>query len=145
MTKRLLAGLVLASALPLAWAQATPVGLWRTIDDDGKTEKSLVRITEQGGVLSGKVEKITDPAKQAELCSECRDDRKGKPMLGLEIIRGVRQNTDDKALWDGGEITDPNNGKSYRVRLQPQEGGKQLQVRGYIGPFYRNQTWLRVE
>ena len=44
-----------------ALAQATPVGLWKTIDDETKTEKSLIRITDTGGVLSGKIEKVLDP------------------------------------------------------------------------------------
>ena len=47
--------------------------------------------------------------------------------------------------WGGGEILDPNNGKTYRTRLKPIEGGKKLEMRGYIGPFYRTQTWIRVE
>ena len=40
------------------FAQATPVGAWKTIDDETKKEKSLVRISETGGVLSVKVEKL---------------------------------------------------------------------------------------
>ena len=38
--------LVLACAAGIASAQATPVGLWKTIDDETKQEKSLVRIAE---------------------------------------------------------------------------------------------------
>jgi hypothetical protein len=54
---------------------------------------------------------------------------------------------DDKGLWDGGEILDPKNGKVYKVRLKPIDGGKKLEVRGYIGAplFGRTQTWIRVE
>jgi uncharacterized protein (DUF2147 family) len=49
-------------------------------------------------------------------------------------------------LWGGGgRILDPENGKEYTVKMRPQEGGKKLQVRGYIGPFYRTQTWLRAQ
>ncbi len=129
-----------------AFAQATPVGLWKTIDDDTKKEKSLVRIADSGGVLSGKIEKLLDPkAKPDEVCDKCSDDRKDKPMLGLTIIRNTKQSADDPGLWTGGDITDPNNGKVYKLRLKPVDGGKTLEVRGYIGPFYRNQTWLRVE
>ena len=65
-----------------AWAQTSPVGLWKTIDDDGKTEKSLVRITEAGGVLNGKVEKIFEVAKQNEVCEDCKDERKGQRKIG---------------------------------------------------------------
>ena len=128
-----------------ALAQATPVGLWKTIDDETRTEKSLVRITDGGGVLSGRIEKLLDPAKQNDVCDKCSDERKGKPIVGLNIIRNAKPDEADKSLWTGGEILDPNNGKTYRLRLKPLDGGRQLEVRGYIGPFFRNQTWIRVE
>ena len=137
---------LLAAAAPLAWAQATPVGLWKTIDDSSNKEKSLVRITEAGGVLTGRIEKLLDPAaKPDEVCDKCTDERKGKPIVGLTIIRNAKRSADDPSIWTGGDVTDPDNGKTYRLRLRPQAGGKSLEVRGYIGPFYRNQTWLRVE
>jgi len=73
-----LAFLIAASALhAAALAQATPAGLWKTIDDESKTEKSLVRIVESGGVLGGKIEKLLDPAKQNDVCDKCSDERKG--------------------------------------------------------------------
>ena len=131
----------------LAFAQATPVGLWKTIDDDGKTEKSLVRITNDNGVYTGKVEKIFDPAKADAKCDKCDDDRKDKPIVGMTIINGVKQDAEENNLFDGGQILDPANGKTYRVRLKPTEGGKKLEVRGYIGmPMLgRTQTWIRAE
>jgi uncharacterized protein (DUF2147 family) len=139
----------IAGALALAGfsaaAQDTPVGLWKTIDDDGKTEKSLVRITDSSGMLSGKIEKIFDPAKQDSKCDKCSDERKDKPVLGMVILRNLKQDPDDKETWSGGEILDPNNGKTYKARLKPLDGGRQLQMRGYIGPFYRTQVWQRVE
>jgi uncharacterized protein (DUF2147 family) len=143
--KPLVAALGLGLFASIAHAQATPAGLWKTIDDETKKEKSLVRIGEAGGVYTGKIEKLLDPTKQDAVCEKCTDDRKDKPVLGLTIVKGVKQNADDKDRWDGGEILDPNNGKTYKVRLTPVDGGKALQVRGFIGPFYRNQTWTRVE
>jgi uncharacterized protein (DUF2147 family) len=128
-----------------AFAQATPVGLWKTIDDDGKTEKSLVRIADNGGVLNGRIEKLLDPTAKADaVCDKCTDERKDKPMVGLTILRNLKV-AEDKEWWEGGDVTDPNNGKVYRARVRTIEGGKKLQMRGYIGPFYRTQTWLRVE
>jgi uncharacterized protein (DUF2147 family) len=144
--KPLVAALCLGLLSAFAHAQATPAGLWKNIDDESKKEKSLIRITETGGVLSGKVEKLLDPTTQPDaVCEKCSDDRKDKPVVGMTIIKGVKQNADNKARWDGGEILDPNNGKTYKVRLTPADGGKTLEVRGFIGPFYRNQTWIRVE
>ena len=144
----LIAALGLGLFAALAHAQATPAGLWKTIDDETKKEKSLIRITEAGGVFSGKLEKLLDPATPADaVCEKCSDDRKGKPLLGMTLVKGVRQSDGDKALWDGGEILDPNNGKTYKVRMTPAEGGKTLAVRGYIGAplLGRTQTWYRVE
>jgi len=142
--KALFAAALLLPAL--AFAQATPVGLWKTIDDDGKTAKSLVRITEQGGVLVGSIDKLLDPKDPGDgKCDKCTDDRKDKPVVGLQIIRGVKAQGD--GVWGGGEILDPNNGKTYKTRLKPVDGGQHLEVRGYIGAplFGRTQTWVRVE
>jgi uncharacterized protein (DUF2147 family) len=141
-----IATLALALLAGAAAAQATPVGLWKTIDDESKKEKSLVRIVDNSGVLSGRVEKFLDPeTKQDSVCDKCTDDRKGKPILGLTILRNLKQGDEDKSVWEGGDILDPNNGKVYRARLKPIDGGKQLQLRGYLGPFFRTQTWIRVE
>jgi uncharacterized protein (DUF2147 family) len=133
----------LLAAAPLAFAQATPVGLWKTVDEE-KVEKSHVRIAEAGGVLTGKIEKLLDPSKQDSKCDKCEGARKDKPVLGMTIVEGVKKN-ESEPYWDGGTILDPNNGKLYKVRMTPKDGGKQLEVRGFIGPFFRNQTWTRVE
>lgn len=136
--------LVLAAGT--AAAQMTPVGLWKTIDDETKKEKSLVRVVDNGGVVSGRVEKFLDPDTKADaVCDKCSDDRKGKPVLGMTILRNLKVGEDDKTVWEGGDVLDPNNGKVYRARLKPVNGGKELQLRGYLGPFYRTQTWIRVE
>ena len=144
--KKLLSSLALLAVAGTAFAQATPVGLWRTIDDDTKAEKSQVRISEAGGVLTGKVEKIADASKADATCTECSDERKGQKVLGMTIIRGAKADA-AKASWEGGEILDPNNGKVYKLLLKPIEGGKKLEVRGYIGMALlgRTQTWVRVE
>jgi uncharacterized protein (DUF2147 family) len=130
-----------------AVAQASPTGLWKTIDDETRQEKSYVRLTETGGVLTGRIERIVDPAKQDSRCDRCADERKDKPVLGMTIVRGVRQGADDKTVWEGGDILDPNNGKVYKVRLKPIDGGARLEVRGYIGfaLLGRTQTWIRAE
>jgi uncharacterized protein (DUF2147 family) len=142
---RIAAALTLTLSCLVATAQMTPVGVWKTIDDDGKTEKSLVRITESNGVLTGIIEKVFDPAKQAATCDKCTDDRKDKHILGMTIIRNARQDADDKTTWTGGEILDPNNGKTYKTRLKPVDGGKTMEMRGYIAFLYRTQVWQRVE
>ena len=137
--------MALITAVGGASAQATPAGLWKTIDDETKQERSLVRITDSGGVLSGKIEKLIGGTMSPDAkCDKCTDARKDKPILGLAIIEGAKKNADEP-YWDGGTILDPNNGKTYKLRLTPKDGGKTLEVRGYIAFIYRNQTWIRVE
>ena len=127
-----------------AMAQSTPVGLWKTIDDDTHQEKSLVRIVETSGVFSGKVEKGLGPKPEETTCSKCTDARKDQPIIGMTIIQNARAGS-EPGVYEGGEVLDPNKGKTYRLRLKLLDGGKKLEVRGYIGPFYRSQLWLRVE
>ena len=144
--KSILAALLLAAVSATVFAQASPAGTWKTIDDETKQEKSIVRITDNGGVLTGKIEKLTDPAKQEATCDKCSDARKDQKIIGMTIIEGVKKAAGEE-YWDGGSILDPNNGKVYKVRLTPADGGKKLDVRGYIGAplLGRTQTWIRVE
>jgi len=137
---------LLTLSVGVAMAQATPAGLWKTIDDETKAEKSLVRISDNAGVFTGKIEKILSDKPDAK-CLECSDERKGQPVQGMTIIRNVKVSADDKGLWDSGDILDPNNGKVYKVRLKPVEGGKKLEVRGYVGAplLGRTQTWIRAD
>jgi len=143
--KKTITALLLASVAGFAFAQSSPVGLWKTIDDETGKEKSLVRITEVNGTLVGKIEKLINPSEPDPKCDKCTDDRKDKPITGMTIIRNARQDADDKGIWTGGEIMDPAAGKTYRARFKPVDGGKKLEMRGYIGPFFRTQTWIRVE
>ena len=108
-------------------------------------------VLKQLGLPAGKIEALyrtptqpINPKKPDEVCDECSDDRKGKPILGLEIIRGAKK-ADGKEVWEGGKILDPENGRNYTLRMTPVEGGKKLEVRGSIGPFGRTQTWIRVQ
>ena len=144
--KKILITLALAAAAGTVLAQSTPVGLWKTIDDETKAEKSQVRISDAGGVLTGKIEKIAEAGKQDSKCEKCTDERKDKPVLGMLIIRNAKADA-DKEYWEGGDILDPSNGKVYKLRLKPVDGGKKLEVRGFIGVALlgRTQTWLRVE
>jgi uncharacterized protein (DUF2147 family) len=143
---------IVASALAFtalsAAAQMTPEGLWTSIDDVSGKPKAEIRITTNAsGVLSGVVERSLSAVPNPEVnCDKCADDRKGKPKIGMEIIRGGKK-VEGKDVWDDGKILDPENGKEYSMRLTPIEGGKTLEVRGYIGtPFLgRTQTWIRAQ
>jgi uncharacterized protein (DUF2147 family) len=139
--KKVLAFLVAAAGV--AFTQTTPVGLWRSADDKTGEAKAEIRIVENAGVLTGRIEKtLKKDAKPT--CEECKDERKGQAIQGLEIIRGAKK-AEGQDVWEHGRILDPENGKEYTLKLAPIDGGQKLQVRGFIGPFYRTQTWVRVQ
>ena len=128
-----------------AWADMTPVGTWHSIDDKTQQPRSAIVITEEQGVLTGRITQLLrEGADPNARCTACTDDRKDQPMIGLEIIRGARQ-ADGRQVWEGGRILDPENGRSYSLRLTPIDGGQRMEVRGAIGPIGRTQTWVRVQ
>lgn len=141
-----LVGLALLAA-GSSFAQMTPVGTWHSIDDKTGEAKAEIQIVDKDGALSGRVVKsLRNDPNAKKICDDCKDDRKGQAIIGMEIIRGVKADASGDNLWaGGGKILDPENGKEYTVKMVPLEGGKKLQVRGFIGPFYRTQVWLRTQ
>ena len=136
-------GLLLAGGV--AAAQMTPVGTWRSIDDETRQPKAQIAITDSGGVLTGRIEKLLRPGADPHgVCDRCTDDRKDKPMVGLEIIRGAKK-AEGKEVWEGGRILDPEKGSTYALRLTPIEGGAKLEVRGSVLGIGRTQTWVRAQ
>ncbi len=137
----------MALAVSSSYAQMTPVGTWHSIDDKTGEAKAEIQIADKDGALSGRVIKtLRNDPNAKKICEDCKDDRKGQAIIGMEIIRGVKPDASGENLWaSGGKILDPENGKEYTVKMVPLEGGKKLQVRGYIGPFYRTQVWLRTQ
>ena len=125
---------------------SSPAGVWKSIDDKTKKERSIILITDVNGELKGVVEKIFDQPGDdpAHLCKECKDERKDKPIVGMTILWGLKKDGDG---WSGGEILDPKNGKIYRAKMSLSEDGKSLKVRGFIGISLigRTQTWLREQ
>jgi len=123
----------------------TPLGTWKTIDDETKEEKSYVKIYEsENGELEGKVVKILTPGKEDLTCEKCSGKNKNQPIKGMVILRGLKKS--DAENWKGGHILDPNNGKEYKSKIKLKDENT-LEVRGYIGlsVIGRTQTWYRVE
>lgn len=124
------------------WANS-PIGQWRTIDDNDGKEKSVVEIYEQNGKLYGKIISLREPNDEngnPKTCTKCEGADKNKPIVGLVIIKDMVKDGDE---YSGGTIMDPNNGKVYKCKLKVE--GDKLKVRGFIGfsALGRTQTWLR--
>lgn len=136
----LLAGLFIS--MLSANAQSV-TGKWKTFDDETKEAKSIVEITERDGKIYGKVIEILNPAKKNIKCTNCSGTDKDKPVLGLEILKGLSK---DGKEYSDGKILDPSNGKLYKCTVSL-DGNDKLKVRGYVGisAFGRTQNWVRVK
>lgn len=135
--------LLLTVFASVGYAQ-TCVGKWVTIDDETKTKKSIVELYKEDGKLYGKIVYLfpREGREPNPKCTLCTDDRKDQPLVGLQIVRKL---TWDGIEWEGGTIVDPENGKIYTVKMWVSPNNPdRLFVRGYIGPFYRTQVWVRV-
>ena len=138
--------LVLTSSIITSTAFAadmkSAVGNWLTIDDKTGKPKSVVKITQVGDELRGSIVKLMDPTKQNAVCDECKGANKGKPIKGMIIMWGLKP---AGSGWAGGRILDPSNGKIYKAKMNLADGGKKLNVRGFIGfsLLGRTQTWNR--
>jgi uncharacterized protein (DUF2147 family) len=133
---------ILLAAWPALGADA-PVGTWNTVDDKSGKVVSEVQLYEQGGKLFGKIVGLTEPTDKdgkPKVCTKCAGADKDKPIVGLVILRDVALAGD---RYKGGTIMDPEDGKVYKAELWTEEG--KLKVRGYLGPFYKTQTWLKAK
>ncbi|CAN2533712.1 hypothetical+protein [Methylocapsa aurea] len=136
---------VAASVSSTAWADnASPVGLWRNIDDTTGKPRALIRISESNGALRGRVEKVFLAPNESPTCTKCEGALKNAPVIGLVILSGLEK---DGAEYTGGQILDPDNGKIYSSMIRLTDGGKKLEVRGYIGVSLlgRSQIWQRQD
>jgi uncharacterized protein (DUF2147 family) len=135
---------LLVAAAALAGPPAGPVGRWKTYDDKTGALHGLVEITEEQGVLKGRILMSYDPLKPNPTCDLCEGERKGQPVLGMVFLWGL---TRQGEVFKGGFILDPDNGKVYKAKVQLEDGGRKLLVRGFIGISLlgRTQTWIRED
>jgi len=121
----------------------SPVGTWKTVDDETGNEKSYVEIYEQNGKLYGKITQLLLPEDQGKNCDVCPGKKKNQPIEGMEILMGIESIKD---YWGNGKILDPKTGKVYKCFLELENADK-LKVRGYVGfsLLGRTQYWYRVK
>jgi len=116
-------------------------GRWKTIDDETGQAKSIVEITQgASGTLSGRIVELLAPSRPNPACDKCKDDRKGKPITGMEIIRGMKPDGD---AYSGGTILKPDEGKVYKSKMKLLEGGDKLEVSGCVAFICKSQVWVR--
>ncbi|MEZ4828427.1 MAG: DUF2147 domain-containing protein [Bacteroidia bacterium] len=126
----------------------SPVGKWKTIDDETGDQKSIVEIFEKDGKLYGKVVQLfRKPSEEQDpICDECSKDdpRYNKRVMGMVILEGLVKGKGN--VWEDGEILDPKNGSVYSCYIELMDKNK-LKVRGYLGfsLIGRTQYWYKVE
>jgi uncharacterized protein (DUF2147 family) len=136
--------LIALLALPmLAQAQNSPAGRWKTIDDATGKVKSVVEIQQaRDGSFAGRVVEILDTKDGPNpACDKCKGKLKDKPIKGMTILWGLKP--DGKHKWAGGQVLDPENGKTYKSKLELLEGGRKLGMSGCIAFLCRQQVWVR--
>jgi uncharacterized protein (DUF2147 family) len=119
------------------------VGKWNTVDEKTGEVTSGVELFEQNGELFGKITSLPEPNGKdgkPKVCAECTGADKDQPVVGLVIVKNLRLKGD---RYKGGTLLDPNDGKVYEAQVWMADG--KLKVRGYIGLFYRTQTWVRAK
>jgi uncharacterized protein (DUF2147 family) len=140
MKKYLMLLIALFSLIAVSQAQSHVEGKWKTIDDETGKMKSIVELKVKNGKLYGTIVALSPDSDPNKVCTECTDHRKGKKIVGMEIISGLKQ---DDSVWEGDDgILDPENGKLYDCKIWVEDG--KLQVRGYIGFLFRTQTWVKA-
>ncbi len=135
--------LTLSCVSSIALAQTSITGKWKSVDDTTGEPRSIVEIIERQGKIYGKIIKLfPNPEEDPDpICDKCspEDVRFNKKIIGMEIIKEMSLDDDE---YSGGSILDPEVGKVYRCKVWLEAG--KLKVRGYLGPFYRTQTWLEA-
>ena len=133
-------------ALPLMLASLSasaqsPVGRWKTIDDNTGQVKSIVEITQAAnGTLSGRVAQVLQSDRGPNpTCDKCSGERRNRPITGMTILWDLRP---DGSEWSGGTILDPANGKTYRSKAKMLDANR-LGVSGCIAFICREQVWQR--
>lgn len=120
-------------------------GYWITIDDATGLKKSIVELYKKDGVLYGKVVYIYKRGKDGpnSKCTECSGKLYNQPIMGMLIVKQMQWSG---SQWEDGSILDPDNGKTYTCTIWLNDANKdKLNVRGYIGPFFRTQEWIRTD
>ena len=146
-TVSLLIGMIVsAQCVPASAAAPSPVGLWKILDDKTGENKCFIKVWIDQGELFGRIETLV--LKSGEnphpLCYECSGDKKDKPVIGMTVLWGLKQ---DGQMWSGGFVLDPNNGTTYTSKVEVKDGGGKLEIRGFTGfsLFGRTQTLVRAE
>jgi uncharacterized protein (DUF2147 family) len=131
-----------AVTLPAYCQISSITGEWKTVDDNTGEVRALVRIYKApDGLYYGKIEKLYMYVDA--VCDKCEGAEKGKPVLGMTILHGMKAAND---LLKEGYVLDPETGKKYYGTVSFDKKTGKLKLRGSLdkyGWIGRNQYWIR--
>lgn len=135
--------LLLLCFLAVSVNAQTIFGKWNSFDEETKELESIIEVYKKDGKAYARIISIIDKERQDALCLECKGKRKNLPILGMDILSGLKQKGDE---WSGGKILDPKNGKEYKCYIKLLDKNT-LKLRGYIGfsMFGRTAIWKRAK
>ncbi len=118
------------------------VGIWLT----GGEDPAKIQIYKAGEKIYGKIVWLKNPSNNGkQRLDNNNPDKKNQSntIIGLVILKGFKFDGDDE--WEGGDIYDPENGKTYSCYMYLKDMNT-LKVRGYVGIslFGRTETWTRT-
>ena len=129
----------LATVPMIASAQQSPVGKWKTMDDETGKAMTVVEVYEaKNGTLAAKiVENIAAPP----TCSKCSGANKNKPILGMNVLWNLKNKG---GQWGDGNGFKPSTGDNFRAKsVKVIDGGRKLEVTGCKAIFCKTATWAR--
>ena len=148
MFKKILLAAITTGYMMNLWADDI-TGTWQQIDDKTGAAKAIIVISkEANNTYSGKIVKVTPRPDYTprEKCNNCPAPYTNQPILGMTILKGLKQ-VEGTKNYDKGRIIDPLAGKIYDAKMRLNSTGKRLTLRASMGVSVlgRNQTWIRAD
>lgn len=123
----------------LAFTQEALLGKWLTQNKDG-----VVEIYEKDDKYFGRIVELIPATLEdgSQIIDQHNPDKskRNRPVKGIDIIIGFEWNGEE---LENGKVYDPNDGKFYKGKIWIDEG--ELKMRGYLGLFYRTETWTKYK
>ncbi len=133
---------------PLSYAAPeaiTPMGTWIKLNPDTNEPGAEIQITQAtDNTLEGKVTKVLDPAKNHTTCTDCPEEFKNRPIVGMEVLWGLKQASD--YTWVDGHVLSPRLGKVFSCNATLSQDGQTLTIRLYSvsAILGHTETWYRA-
>lgn len=136
----LLALSLLAAAFTASAQNPSPIGRWKTLDDETGKPMTITEVYEaKNGTLAARiVENLGLPP----TCADCSGQYKGKPIVGIVTLWNLKPISGG---WGEGQGYKPSEDRKFKVKMvKLSADGNKLEVTGCVMVFCRTGEWVRV-